>query len=612
MNHVPCRPGRERRIGRNALIPLQRRLPVLSTLIYLLSSALVFATDAATDAASGTATALPLRIAIEGLSGSLLENAKAYLTVMRLDEKPITDETQLKWLHSRAETDIQRSLQPFGYYQAAVTGRLQRTASHWQATYSVELGPPVRIATVDVQVTGDGETDRAFQDLLKELPLHSGQILNHAVYEQVKQQLQRLATEHGYFDARWEASEIKVDLATLQAAVRLHWHTGRQYRFGAVRFSETLLSPRFLQRYVQFHPDDPYQANTLLELQSALVSSDYFSQVNVNAPLDKAEDYRIPIEVDLAMQDSHRYSIGAGYGTDTGIRGRGSWEKRYWNEDGYRSRAELLASQIKYSVSGELLIPGTNPITDLYSIRAGYTREDSQVKDSSTGIVGISWKQQFDRWQRIISLDYSIESFRFDERQTTRLLMPSIGFTRLQADNRLNIQRGSRLHLELRGAYAPLLSDLSFLQAIGRIKIIQPLGERGRLLARSDVGISWLSDFEQLPASVRFFAGGDNSVRGYALDKIGPEDDQGNIVGGKYLVTGSVEYEHRILPQWSLALFTDAGDAFDVERPDFKIGVGFGVRWHSPIGPIRVDMAHALQRTPGDTIRLHLMFGPEF
>ena len=154
------------------------------------------------------------------------------------------------------------------------------------------------------------------------------------------------------------------------------------------------------------------------------------------------------------------------------------------------------------------------------------------------------------------------------------------------------------------------MSDVSFLQAVVRGKYIRPLGADGRVLVRADLGTSLVSAFDQLPASVRFFTGGDTSVRGYELESIGPRNEEGDVIGGKNLAVGSIEYEHRIKDKWSVAAFVDAGDAFDTELPELRIGAGAGVRWQSPIGPVRVDLAHGFQE-PGDLIRLHLIIGPD-
>jgi translocation and assembly module TamA len=392
--------------------------------------------------------------------------------------------------------------------------------------------------------------------------------------------------------------------------VILLFDSGTRYRFGQISFPGDTLDPSFLIRYVKFKPGDPYDSGALQTLQSDLINSNYFSRVELIAPHEKAVEYRIPIAVTLEMRNPRQLSFGLGYGTDTGVRGKIGFEQRWVNRWGHRFNAELIASQIKYSLAANYMIPGADPSTDSYNLYTALKREKSDVKDFSSAGVGGNWKKQLGVWERVLSLDYGVETFRFEEDQTSKLLMPGVRFTRTVADDPLNVSRGSRLELSTRGAYEPLLSDLSFLQPRVSAKLIRSRGNKNRVIVRAEAGTTFVSDFTLLPASLRFYAGGDNSVRGYDLDKIGPQDNDGNVIGGKHLVVGSLELEREVWNKWSAALFLDTGDAFN-DTPELKTGVGLGVRWQSPVGPIRVDIAHALDKPPGDTIRLHISIGPE-
>ncbi len=591
-----------------------------------------------------------LTLFVEGVSGKLLDNVAAYLGIEQLAgetapaQKPLDSlleqtpilgpladtarqviretqqptghyqlqisESRLRWFHTRAKENIRRALQPFGYYEPTIETSLEKTQQGWTAHYRINPGPPVRIATLDMQILGEGADDPAFQKLLADFPLTEGDILVQPPYEELKRKLQFLATERGYFDARLEKNQIQINPQTHSAAIILRFDTDQRYRFGKIQFSDTALTPKFLHRYVQIQPGDPYDSAALLNLQSNLIGSNYFSKVEVNAPPQQATDNHVPIIVQLGMRDSRQLSFGLGYGTDTGIRGRVGFEYRYLNRWGHRLKTELLGSQIKYGMRVAYIIPGADPTTDQYGLSIGLTREDSDVKDTFSAFIGGNWRKQFELWEQILSLNYGVESFRFDgTRKTSTLLMPGADWTRTDADDLLNVRKGSRLGLRLRGAYEPLLSALSFFQPTASGKLIRPLGEQGRFIVRSDLGTTVVSNFDALPASLRFYAGGDNSVRGYELDKIGPRDRDGNVIGGKNLLVGSLEYEHRVWGKWSIAAFVDSGDAFD-DTPDFKTGVGVGMRWQSPVGPIRVDLAHGLE-DPGDTIRLHISIGPE-
>lgn len=551
-----------------------------------------------------------LTVRIQGLEEELRENVEAYLSIKQLTDEPLTNEARMRWLHDKAEQEIRRALEPFGYYRPQIEADLNQTAEGWEAVYRVQPGPPIRITQVDVQVLDDGAEDPAFQRILDTLPLNKGDILRHPRYQEIKQAFQNVATERGYFDARFEISEIRVDLEDYETRIVLHYATGKRYRFGEITFHQDVLSPEFLHRYLTFEQGDPYRVSPLLNLQSALIDSEHFSRVEVSAAPDKAKDHIIPVDIHLEPRKRLKFTVGAGFGTDTGLRGRVGFEQRRVNRWGHSYRLNALASQIKLGLAGEYIIPGKNPRTDQYVVHSSYIEENSESIDSETAIIGVSRQRQDGLWLKNLSLDFQRETFSFDsDERTSILLMPSLVWTRVDVENRLNITRGNRISLELRGAYEGLLSDVSFIQAAVRGNWIQPLGENGRLLLRGSLGSSLVSDFDELPATVRFFAGGDRSVRGFELDEIGPRNEEGDVIGGKHLMVGSVEYEYLIKENWGIAAFVDSGTAFD-ETPDFKTGVGVGVRWHSPVGPVRVDLASGLEE-PGEIIRLHVTIGPE-
>lgn len=141
-------------------------------------------------------------------------------------------------------------------------------------------------------------------------------------------------------------------------------------------------------------------------------------------------------------------------------------------------------------------------------------------------------------------------------------------------------------------------------------RYLQSIGEKQRLIARASLGASWTDNFDRIPPSLRYFAGGDRSIRGYAFENIGSRDSEGNNIGGRYLGVGSLEYEYYFKPDWAVAAFVDGGDAF-VDDFKMRIGAGAGVHWQSPVGPIKVDVGHGFDKQYGDKVRLHISIGAE-
>jgi translocation and assembly module TamA len=177
-------------------------------------------------------------------------------------------------------------------------------------------------------------------------------------------------------------------------------------------------------------------------------------------------------------------------------------------------------------------------------------------------------------------------------------------------DDRIYTRSGARATLNVLGATETFGSDVSMRQARLQLRAIFPVASAGRLITRLDAARTSVNNFAQLPASLRFFAGGDQSVRGYPYNSLGPMGAQGNVVGGPHLLVGSVEYEQQLAGKWSAAIFFDEGNALNNFHDPLKRGAGIGLRWRTPIGQIRVDIAEAMSE-PGRPRRFHIVIGPD-
>jgi len=551
-----------------------------------------------------------VRVVVDGVDGEPLQNILRLLGIQALADGGEVTEARVRRHHALAPREIRQALEPFGYYRVEVDGNLERTGEGWLARYAIAPGPQVPIATLELAVQGEAEDDPAFQELLRALPLRTGAPLHHPTYERAKRQLQQLAAERGYFDARLTRSEVRVDLDRYQAAVHLVLDSGPRYRFGEVRFESTVVREALLQDFVPFAPGDPYDSAQLLELNNGLLDSDYFAQVEVRPRTDHADGLTVPIEVQLTARERSRYSVGLGYGTDTGARASLGLERRYVNTRGHRFLAELQISEIRTGFRTRYDIPVRDPRTDRVFVQARYTEEEVDVSSSDAAEVAIGLEQRLGFWRQAFTLTYLQSDFTIgDQVGSSALLMPGARWERLKADDPVYPSHGSRVGLDVRGASEAVLSETSFLQARLFGKWVRRLGSDGRVLFRADVGSTWVDEFAALPPEVRFFAGGDVSVRGYGYNTLGPENADGDVIGGRHLVVGSIEYEHRLAPDWSGAVFYDIGNAVDAFGDDLESGVGVGVRWRSPVGWVRVDVAKPLDED--EDVRLHLRIGPD-
>ena len=554
--------------------------------------------------------AVPLRVEVEGVGRDLERNIRSVLSLEREDKDELNEE-RIRRLHADAPAEIEEALQPFGYYKPLVRSQLRQDGERWIARYEVDSGPRIQVASLDLRIVGDGANDPNFRRIAADFPVKRGEGLFHPDYESGKDRLTDLAAESGYLDATFTANQIRVDLERYRADVVLHYDTGPRYRFGDVRFNQDVLDPELLTGYVNFKKGEPLDVNKVLELQSALSDSPYWSRVEVVTNQKEARGLEVPIEVNLVASKTMRFSGGLGYGTDTGPRASGAWELRRINRRGHRGQVEVTGSEIERSLEMSYLIPGPYPRTDVLSFNAAYAQEITDTSESETGLIGAQRTQSRGGWREALSLTYQREDYEVGlDQGVSNLLVPGASWERVKADDRIDTTNGYRLRFAAQGAEGSLLSDSSFLQGQIEAKAIRSLGERHRLIGRTQAGYTATDEFRELPPRFRFFAGGDRSVRGFGYQDLGREDEAGNLIGGEALLTASLEYEVRFLEKWGAAVFYDTGNAFKTFGDPLEYGAGIGARWRSPIGPIRADFAWALSEE-GRPFRFHLNIGPD-
>lgn len=558
-------------------------------------------------------------VKIDGVEGAVLENVRKFLGIEQQKNDPELFEARIRRLHRNATAEIKQALEPFGYYDSQVRSELAQQTGGWLATYHIVPGAPAHVENIDIQLLGEGTKDEEFQRLIADFPLHKGDVLEHAKYEAGKRALQALAAERGYLNAQLSRHEVYVQPDQHSANVTLHFDTGPRYRFGKVSFiqpaghEKTHLDPEFLARFVPFEQGEPFSTSRLFTLQNILSDSDYFNSVDAKARRDLIENREIPVEIMLEPRNKHRYTAGLGYGTDTGVRGSLAWENRHINDQGHRLRTELRLSEIKNSFIARYRIPTRNPRTDRIELTAGWLENNPQTSRSQIAVLGASHTLlRGSGWLETIYINYQAETFTVgSDSGHSKLLLPGISWSRVDADNRIYTRHGTRLSIDIRGTHPLLGSDIQLLQMRLQGKLIRPLGENGRVILRGDAGLSRVGEFAKLPASLRFFSGGDQSVRGYGYNTLGPRDAASNrVIGGEQLLVGSTEYEYSWTDKWSSAVFFDIGNALDNWTEKLKQGAGVGVRWKTPIGLIRFDLAWAVSE-PNNPMKFHLVIGPD-
>jgi len=467
-------------------------------------------------AVAATRTDERVRIDIDGIDKDLKRNVLASLSLEDARDDKDLNEERIRRLHARAEEEIATALQPFGYYRPNVQSTLEQDGKTWVAHYQVDAGPPLKVASLDVQVVGEGSDDSWFQRDVREFPLKQGDRLYHPDYEAGKQRFVDDAARNGYLDADFQVSEMRVDLAAYTAAVVVHFTTGLRYRFGPVTFNQDFLDPDLLRGYVTFKQGEPLDVDETLEMQRALSDSPYFQRVEVVPRRDLAQGVEVPIEVNLTPAKPQRWNAGAGYGTDTGPRGTVALELRRINRHGHRGQIEVRGSQIEKSFQSQYQIPGAYPRTDVLTFSLGYADLQTDTSDSKRSLAGVGLTQARGDWREAVALNFQREDFEVGvDKGRSNLLIPQATWTRVKADDRISTTNGHREELTIRGADESLASNASFLQASVQGKLIRSFADRFRFITRLQVGHTETDQLRELPPTIRFFAGGDQSVRGW-------------------------------------------------------------------------------------------------
>jgi len=545
-------------------------------------------------------------VSVTGLSGDELDNVEQRLSIMTLKDRKDFDELLVQRLHQQSESDIRSALQPFGYYTPTITGTLSGGPKDWKAHYDIQPGPRTHLRDIDIAVDGEAADFPAVHDLLPKLPLHKGDALLHSHYENAKTQLLQAAYAGGFLDAHYTTSELRIDPETQSADVELKLSSGPRYFFGPITIEQKDLDPQLVERYITINEGDPFDPQKVLKTQFALTDLGYFQTVVIEPVRKEEKDRHIPIVIHTSPRPRARYQIGGGYGTDTGPRATAGLELRRLNDAGHKFTSTLQLSKIQSTFTNEYRIPlGHSPIDSL-SFTAATNYELLPTGDDSKYTLGASLNRSPGRWQRRIYVDFLHERTNLDGApSSSNLIMPGISFTRGEYDDPIHTRRGWFGFVDVHGADTALLSTATFIQVHGILRGAYPLGDRLTLFARAEMGASFTPDFQELPPSQRYFAGGDQSVRGYAYQSIGPRNAAGDVVGGKYLSVFSIEPDIRLFQNWSVAVFYDLGGVDDRPAPRLLGGVGAGARYRAPFGEVKVDLAHPLS---GDSsgIRLHI------
>lgn len=567
---------------------------------------------------------LPVKVAIQGAEETLAENLRAYLPSLRNLKCESPTERIERYIDS-AQPKLTKGAEAMGYFAAKFEMTSARQNNCWSFNLVVEPGPTVTVAKSNIRVTGDGAKLDDFKEIIKTPPYANNEVLVTQKYEDFKASLTRAASRLGYFDAQFVEREIQVNIDTHQAVINLHFDTGKRYQFGQVDIEQDVLSSKFLKRYLRVEAGKDYNSEELLRQQRLLENSGYYSDVQISSNYQHTENLRVPVEIKALRNKRYAYTGKLAFASEDGFTIEGGMNARWVNSKGHKLDAALLYTQSGYLKTGfKYIVPLWEPEHEYAGIDVAWIKSKDSIDFD-----GISLATYLDQrnlefnynrrtesdWQQTVFISFFEEKFRLvidgdSIPDDTQLTLIGARVNKTKATDPLYPAKGWRVSAEVKGSHKSVLSDQTLMQVRMDGKYLHSFDAGGKAIARGAVGATWVDTDSEMPKSLGFTTGGQDSVRGVDSNALGEFDEYGEVTGGKNLIVTSLEYEHPLTEKLSAAVFADAGSAFDDwKNYRLNVGAGVGVRYKSPLGPVRLDLA-----VPKDNTKdLHFYFslGPD-
>lgn len=534
---------------------------------------------------------------VRGVTGDAATNVELRLSEMQ-QLKPLTALTT-----DELSAQAIKALEPYGYFNATAQVQIFNGQT---AQVTINPGPVTYISALSISIVGAGAEHPALQIALAKLKLHKGEPLLTARYNKAKQKLTTTAENLGFLHATFKQAEILIDEQTHTAQITLVLDTGPQFYFGQVQFNPTTINPELLHRYVPFHQGQPYSTDKVLQLNNDLAKSSYFSSVLVKPQISDAQS--VPINVLLQPVPKYSYTLGAGFGTDTGIRGRAGLNIIPVNRRGHKFMALAQGSMNQNALQAQYVIPGKKPVADQFTVTGNVSNLNYDAGYANAYLFSLAQQHNVDYYKRTLSLNALYERFNytFQPRNDQFMIYPKATFSFNNTDNKLFAPTGYKLSVNALGASKAALSKTNFAQASLDAKgayMIEPL--RLRLYGHTIQGITAIDDINELPLSLALLLGGTDNLKGFGFNSIGP---------GRRVSFAGVELQKEIVNNWYLVGFYDVGDVFDPALRATQYDVGAALMWVSPIGPIKAGLAQPVTnrfQRDSSSPRFILSMGPD-
>ncbi|BBN80971.1 outer membrane protein assembly factor [Pseudoalteromonas sp. A25] len=506
---------------------------------------------------------------------------------------------------------VAQALQAMGYYHSHIT--VAQKPNHETLDIHIQLNEPLLWNEINIDITSDAKRDEVLHKLLAQLSIKANKVVRHDQYEQSKSALESMLLERGYFDFKWVKNELLIHKRKRLAKVNWHLDSGPRYRFGKLTISKHTQASQYIQSLATFNYNAAFDSALLSDYTLALNATPYFRSAKVYPLLKDRQNGLLPIKVDVLDKPANSFEVGGGYSTDLGAKGRLKWSRPWITENGHFFEGNLSVSERRQDITGSYTIPVADPNNDVWRVLGGYQINDDVQQGIDSKIWNVQLQRQWltdDNWVRTAFVKREHETTEQDgERFKSEMLVPGISYAKKQNKGGATPYWANERLISLEVASDSLVSSTSLVKARWNNAWLRSYEQTHFAISRINLGAIVVDDIQSVPFNMRFFAGGDQSIRGFSYRSIAPKEGA-KVIGGKYLVTGSLEYNYQFLPSWRAALFIDAGTATNDFSQKWSVGAGFGIRYLTPVGPIRLDHAWGVSKASKST-RLSIVIGPE-
>lgn len=543
-------------------------------------------------------------------------------------------------LRRRAESDIaelQKALRSEGYYAGnvsftiegdtaprppvnAVAGFVVPARAH--LVFDVDPGPLYRIVRADIEVENPDATFKAPTPADVGIAIGDPAAAQHVLDAEARLLAQTMRQARPL--AKLGPRRAVIDNDTRQMEVTLRVTPGPKADFGAITFAgDSGIKEHFLRRRLPFATGDAFDQELVDKGRTSLVQTNLFSIVQVNIGTELDDQGRVPVTYDVTPRLHRSIGGGLGYQTDIGFDVHAFWENRNLFGAGERLRAEAIWGQSDQEITltfrkPDIFVPrlallaeagAASTHTDAYdsdSVRAG-TGLEYAFTEHVTGTLGVAY-----RYARIKEKD--------EDEQTYGLISFPATLDWDFSDNLLDPSTGGRVKLFGSPYFDTLGIGTRFYKTqLTHTRYFSLIDEHRLVLAlRGSLGAMDGASRNDIPADERFYSGGGGSVRGIGYQLAGPLDDDDEPLGGRSLTEFSVELRSRFTESIGGVAFLDGGSVFDNAFPDFedalRLGTGVGLRYITPIGPLRFDIGVPVDRRRGvdDAYQFYISIGQAF